>query len=79
MNPAHRIEVRVTARSKRPGIEVGPEGVWNVRVAAPAAEGRANAAVIEAVAGRLGVPKSLIRICRGESSRNKVVEVLKRG
>ncbi len=76
--PAHkprRIQVRVTPRSKRPGVEVEPDGIWQVRVAAPADAGKANAAAIEAIAGHMGLPKSAVRIVRGHTARLKLIEV----
>ena len=70
-----RIQVRVTPRSKRPGIEIGADGTWQVRVAAPADDGRANAAVIAAVAEHLGVPKNAVSIVRGHIARLKLLAI----
>jgi uncharacterized protein len=47
--------------------------VW---VSAPAAEGAANRAVLEAVAEELGVAPSKVRLRSGARSRTKLVEVL---
>ena len=38
-------------------------------------DGRANAAVIKLLAKEWGVPKSAIRLVRGDVDRNKVLEV----
>lgn len=46
-----------------------------VRLTAPPAEGAANAQLVKLLAGELGVRKSSITIIKGETSRNKVVEV----
>ncbi len=46
-----------------------------VRVREPATDGRANRAVVEAVAAGLGVPRGAVRVTGGASSRRKVVEV----
>ena len=62
-------------RAKRPGVEQMTDGTWRVAVSAPAEGGKANAAVIEALAERLNVPKSSVRIVRGLTGRNKEVEV----
>jgi uncharacterized protein YggU (UPF0235/DUF167 family) len=46
-----------------------------VRVREPATDGRANRAVVEALADALGVRRGAVRITSGASSRRKVVEV----
>ncbi len=52
-----------------------PDGRRKVRIAAPAIEGRANAALVEFVAASLGLPKRAVRLVRGESGRDKVLAV----
>lgn len=46
-----------------------------VRIAAPALDGRANDALERHLAGALGVPRSAVRVVKGERSRDKVVAV----
>jgi hypothetical protein len=46
-----------------------------VRIAAPALDGRANVALTAFIAERLGLPKSKVRVVRGERSREKRVLV----
>lgn len=46
-----------------------------VRIAAPAVDNKANAALIEFLSETLGVSKSAISIRHGATSRRKVVEV----
>jgi len=46
-----------------------------IRLAAPAFEGRANAALIEFLAGHYGVPKRSVRIAAGLKSRRKRVVI----
>jgi uncharacterized protein (TIGR00251 family) len=46
-----------------------------VRIAAPPAEGRANATLEEFIAHTLGVPKSSVSVVKGRSSRQKTVLV----
>ena len=50
-----------------------------VRVAAPAIDGRANAALERYLAQRLGVPRSAVRVLAGERSRDKRVAVSSAG
>ena len=47
-----------------------------IRLAAPAIDGRANAALLEFVAKRLGVPRSALQIRSGQASRRKLLVVL---
>jgi len=55
---------------------VGKNGdEWKLAVTAPPVEGRANQACIELVAERLGIPRSAVRIARGQSGRKKVLEI----
>ena len=70
-----RIQVKVVPRAKRPGVTQLADGTWRVAVSAPAEGGKANAAVIEALAEKFDVPKAAVRIVRGLASRNKEVEV----
>jgi hypothetical protein len=46
-----------------------------VRLAAPAVEGKANAALIEFLAGHFGVPRRNVRIAAGLKSRKKRVVI----
>ncbi len=74
-----RLSVRVQpgARQTRVGGRYGDKQppVLIARVAAPAVDGRANRALIEALADALGVKRSAVRIVAGASARTKVVEV----
>ena len=51
-------------------------GALKVRLAAPAVDNKANAALIELLSEILGVPRSNISITRGTTGRRKVVEVI---
>ena len=71
-----RLRVRVTPRAARDEIAgVRDDGVLAVRLTAPPVDGKANAALCAFLAGRLGVPKSRVRVARGASARVKTVEV----
>jgi uncharacterized protein (TIGR00251 family) len=72
---AVRIAVRVAPRSARDRV-VGPHGgSLKLQVTAPPVEGAANRAVIDLLAGWLGVPRRAFTIVQGQAGRNKVVEV----
>jgi uncharacterized protein (TIGR00251 family) len=70
-----RLQVRVTPRTRKPGIETAGDGTLVVKVREPAEDGRANAAVIEALAGHFGVPKRAVTIVHGHAGRRKLVEI----
>ncbi|MBC2836723.1 DUF167 domain-containing protein [Paragemmobacter straminiformis] len=66
--------VRVTPRARRPGVELDG-GVLRIGVSAPPEDGRANAAVAEALAHALGVAKGRVVLLRGATSRDKVFKL----
>jgi len=68
------LTVKVQPRSSRKGLTVMGD-VLKVSLTAPPADGAANEQLIELLSEELGVRKSAIRILRGISSRNKLIEV----
>jgi uncharacterized protein (TIGR00251 family) len=72
---AVRFAVRVQPRASRSGVDCVIGDALKVRVHAPPVDGAANAAVIEALSDALGVPKRMVTIVSGETSRSKVVEI----
>ena len=74
------IAVRVTPRGGRDGVDGWTRDdagrlLLKVRVAAPAAEGQANASVIAVLAKALGRPKSAFALLSGQTARVKRIEV----
>ena len=69
-----RLTVRTHPRSSRSRLRWDGHTLeaW---VTAPPIDGAANLAVINTIAGWLGVPPSSIRLVAGHRSRTKVVEV----
>ena len=71
-----RVEVRVVPRASRNELAGFDEtGRLKVRLTAPPVEGAANQALIKLFAKRLGVARSAVTVVRGETSRNKLVEI----
>ena len=70
-----RIQIKVTPRARQKSIQQAADGNFLIKVTEPADEGKANAAVIEALAEHFGVPKRSVTILRGETSRQKLVEI----
>jgi uncharacterized protein len=52
-----------------------PDGRRKVRIAAPPIEGRANDALVAFVAASVGLPRRAVRLAKGASGRDKVIEV----
>lgn len=77
------VTVRVTPRARREGVDGaaeivgphGPEGALAVRVAAPPADGAANAAVLRLLSRAWDVPPSTLTLLSGASGRLKRVLV----
>jgi len=69
------LQIRVRPRAGRNTIEIGDDGQVTVRVTAAPERGRANEAVVELLAKKLGVSKSSVTLVRGITSRDKVVRI----
>jgi uncharacterized protein (TIGR00251 family) len=67
--------VTVKPQAKKSALKKISEGEYAVSVTAPAREGKANEAVMELLADYFSVPKSSIRIVRGQSGRRKLIEL----
>ncbi|MDZ4654431.1 MAG: DUF167 domain-containing protein [Coriobacteriia bacterium] len=70
-----RIALHVTPKSGRNEIVGWRGGELSVRVTAPPEDGKANAAVRKLLAGALGVPKTAVRVVRGDTARHKTLEI----
>lgn len=71
-----RFSVRVQPRASRSEVAGIQQGALKVRLQAPPVDGAANEALVDFLADSLDVPRRMIRIVSGESSRSKVVEAL---
>lgn len=71
--PKIRIQVKPQAKQNR--VERLEAGSYRVEVKAPADEGRANAAVIEALKEYFRLPKKCFRLTAGRTSRLKTIEI----
>lgn len=70
-----RLSVRVQPRASANEIVGLHGGALKVRLTAPPAEGAANRALVELLAGTFGIPVRAVTIVSGASSRTKVVEL----
>jgi len=72
---AQRLSVTVKASARRSGVEKISDTEFAVTARAPARDGAANRAVIEALSIFLAIPKSTLRIVRGHAARKKLIEI----
>lgn len=70
-----RILVKAKPGAKRESVEKIDEAHFTVAVKEPPIRGRANEAIIKALAGYFAVAPERVRIVSGHTSRQKVVEV----
>jgi len=70
------IKIRVLPRSSRNEV-VGEmaDGTLKVKLTAPPVDGKANEALVELLAEHFDISKSKIKIVRGLTSKNKVIEI----
>lgn len=69
------IRLKVSAGASRDAVAGWQEDVLRVRVATPPERGKANEAVLRLLAAALGVERRHLRIVRGQTSRDKLIEV----
>ena len=71
-----KIFVIAKPNSKNPGIRESGRNHFTVSISEPATDGKANHAIVNAIAEHLGVPKSYVEIVHGHFSKHKIVEVV---
>jgi|Deesub1362B_J571_1020462.scaffolds.fasta_scaffold00011_174 hypothetical protein len=69
------LNVRVQPKASKAEVAGVHEGRLKIKVTSPPEDGKANREVIKLLAGHFGVNKSSIRIIKGETSRDKVIEI----
>ena len=69
------IDVKVLPRSSQNDIVGETDGVYKIKLTAPAIEGQANKALLKLLAKKLSIPKREIIIISGERSRMKSIQV----
>ncbi|QDV46170.1 hypothetical protein Enr13x_60790 [Stieleria neptunia] len=70
-----RFRVRVTPGAKKAGVGGSHDGALKVAVHQAPENGKANQAVVKAIAKQLGISKSRVVIVAGETVRVKSIEV----
>ena len=69
------IPLRIVPNARRNQVAGEHGGAIKLKVAAPAVEGKANAALVEFLAEKLGVHTRAVSLVSGEKSRDKVAEI----
>jgi uncharacterized protein len=69
------LEILVQPRASRTRVVGEHDGRLKVQLAAPPVDGEANAALVDFLAGALGVRKAAVAIVRGDTGRRKTVRV----
>jgi uncharacterized protein (TIGR00251 family) len=75
MGVSTRVRLRVSAGSRKTELAGRHGDGWKIRVSAPPEDGRANEAVLDVLAERVGLPRRALTIVSGQKSRDKVVEM----
>ena len=75
LEPKARISLRVQPKASKDRVVGKTENGWKIALTAPPVDGRANQACLSFLAKLLHVPRTSIHIIRGETSRQKLVEV----
>ncbi len=69
------ITVIAHPRSKKPRILEQEPGIFDVYISEPPAEGKANQAIVNALADFFGIAKSRVTILKGQTGKRKIVEL----
>ena len=69
------LEIHCQPGAKRTEVAGVYGEALRIRVAAPAVEGNANAALIAFLAEAFGVPQRAVTVVRGDTARRKIVRV----
>ncbi len=69
------IKVRVIPRARQNKVTVDADGTVRVHTVSVPADGQANEAVVKMLAKYYDVPKTSIKIIRGQTCRDKVIEI----
>ncbi len=69
------IKVKAKPKSKKEGVKRIENNLYEVRVNAPPEKGRANEKIRELLAEFFKIPKSRVKLIKGETSKEKIFEI----
>jgi uncharacterized protein (TIGR00251 family) len=70
------INVKISPRSSRNEININSDGSLKIYLTSAPVDNKANEALIKMLAEHFKVGKTKIKIVRGRTSKNKVIEIL---
>ena len=70
-----RLKLRIVPNARRNEVTGEHGDAVKIKIAAPALEGKANEAVLEFIAEKLGLHRRDITLIAGEKSRDKLIEI----
>ena len=70
-----RLALKVIPRSSKNELLELSDGTYKVKLTAPPVDGAANGGLIKFLSEHFAVAKSQICIVKGETSRNKIIEI----
>jgi uncharacterized protein (TIGR00251 family) len=70
------VAVRAQPGARKSRIVGVHDGALKIAVSAPPEDGRANDALVELLAGTLGIRENRVRLAQGRSDRRKVFDII---
>ena len=70
------VELRVIPNSSKNELITSEDGSLKLKITTPPVDGKANKAVVEFLSKYYKRPKSAIKIIRGLTSKNKIIEIV---
>jgi len=70
-----RITVKVKPKSKKVSVKKISENIYEVKLKSPPEKGKANEELIEILSEYFNTPKSNIKLLKGQTSREKLIEI----
>ena len=75
MSVPSSLQVKVKPNAREDRFAPGDDGVWLASLKAQPVDGKANEALIAFIAEKLGVRQRDVRILRGQTSRQKLLDI----
>ena len=69
------LDLLVQPRAARTGLAGLHDGRLKLRLTAPPVDGAANAALVQFLADRLGLPRAAVEVASGDTGRRKTIRI----